>query len=147
MQEITERYFAKFHEHDLPLTWFDEEIESVFGIDVYSAKPVSSTERVYQCRKDDVELLIMRMEDINSVAEDAVRRFLDVSEFRLERANVGSKKAYGRIYADFREQVNLPESYLSKMYDSKYARHFYSSEEIDSFRRRWLPNQGAEGRA
>lgn len=140
VQEITEQYFAKFHEHELPLTWFDEEMESVFGIDIYSAKPVSSAERVYMCRNGKVELLVMRMEDIDDVAENAVRRFLHVNEFRLEQANVGNKKTYGRIYAEFRKQIKLPGSYLSKMYDSRYARHFYSSEEIESFRRRWLPN-------
>jgi hypothetical protein len=140
VQDITEQYLEKFHEHELPLTWFDEEMKSVFGIDVYSAKSVSSTERVYMYRHGNVELLVMRMEDINDVAENTVRRFLHVNEFRLEQANVGSKKTYARVYADFRKRIRLPESYLSKMYDSRYVRHFYSSEEIESFRRRWLPN-------
>lgn len=92
------------------------------------------------CRNAEVEVLVMRMEDINDVAENAVRRFLQVDEFQLEQANVGSRKTYGQVYADFRKQVKLPESYLSKMYDSKFARHFYSSEEIEGFRRRWLPD-------
>jgi hypothetical protein len=140
VQEITEQYFETFHEHDLPLTWFDEEMKNVFGIDIYSTEPVSSAERVYMCRNAEVEVLVMRMEDINDVAENAVRRFLQLDEFQLEQANVGSKKTYAQVYADFRKQVKLPESYLSKMYDSKFARHFYSSEEIESFRRRWLPD-------
>jgi Putative capsular polysaccharide synthesis protein len=136
---ITRHYLDKFHEHSYPLTWFDDEMKSVFGIDVFSADVSASQDRrVFRYQHKDLELLIIRTEDIDDVAEGALEQFLEIEEFQLKKANLSSEKKYNRVYGDFAKSVNLPETYVTRMYESKYARYFYSDQEIERFRTRWL---------
>jgi hypothetical protein len=52
--------------------------------------------------------------------------------------NTGEGKQYGEIYRSFLHAVQLPKSYVNSMYSSRYARHFYTPEEIDAFRTRHM---------
>ena len=138
IKEITQYYLQKFHEHDFPLTWFDEEMKAVFGIDVFSENvSLLQDRRVFVYDRDDLELLVIRTEDIDAVAQEALQQFLQIKDFRLKRANVSSEKNYNHVYADFTKFVRLPESYLTRMYESKYVRYFYSPSEVEGFRARW----------
>jgi hypothetical protein len=136
--EITRQYLEKFHEHTYPLSWFDDEMKRVFGIDVYSDEDLySRDERVFVYRRDELELLVLRTEDIDNVAQQALQEFLELENLELRNANVAADKEYSRVYRDFRDQVKLPEEYLTRMYDSKYAKHFYSPQEIQRFYAYW----------
>ena len=53
------------------------------------------------------------------------------------KTNVGSAKVYAPLYKEFKNSIVLPESYVDRMYTSKYMRHFYSEEEIARFREKW----------
>ena len=44
---------------------------------------------------------------------------------------------YAENYRRFIETLRPPKDYLDQMYDSRFARHFYSRDEIVSFRARW----------
>jgi hypothetical protein len=136
--EITQHYLQKFHEHSFPLTWFDEEMKNVFGIDVFSANiSLSQDHRVFIYKHDGLDLLVMRTEDIDDVAQEAVQQFLQIKGFRLKQSNLSSEKNYTRVYSDFTKFVKLPEAYLERMYESKYVNYFYSPREIERFRTRW----------
>jgi hypothetical protein len=137
IREITQHFLEKFHEHRLPLTWFDDEIKSVFGIDVFSASACSPKDGVFVYRHGNWDLLIMKTEAINIVAQDALRHFLQLRYFDLKRSNDSSDKQYSQMYDDFVKSADLPEDYLTTMYESKYSRHFYSSSEIERFKARW----------
>jgi hypothetical protein len=136
--EITRQYLEKFHEHTYPLSWFDDEMKRVFGIDVFSDEDLHSRdERVFVYRRDLLELLVLRTEDIDDVAQQALQEFLGLEDLELKHANVAADKEYSRVYRDFRNHVKLPEEYLTRMYDSKYAKLFYSPEEIQRFYAYW----------
>ncbi|MDJ0844898.1 putative capsular polysaccharide synthesis family protein [Crocosphaera sp.] len=85
-----------------------------------------------------VELLLIRTEDINSKMEEAIKEFMNIEEFKLSNANVANNKKYANKYKRFQQSIKLPESYIEEMYDSKYTRHFYSEEEIENFKAKWL---------
>lgn len=136
--EITRHYLQSFHEHNFPLTWFDDEMKNVFAIDVFSAEvSLSRDQRVFVYEHDALDLLVMRTEDIDDVAQEALQEFLQIKDFRLKQANVSSKKSYNRVYDDFTKFVKLPETYLTTVYESQYARYFYRPPEIERFRARW----------
>jgi len=91
--------------------------------------------RIY--RRNNVDLLLIRLENLNQCAAAAFKEFLDIDGFTLIDANVASEKVYAPLYKEMKGRIRLPESYLDAMYQSKYTRHFYSEEEIRRFRERW----------
>jgi Putative capsular polysaccharide synthesis protein len=136
--DITEVFFEKFHEHDLPLTWFDEEMKYVFGIDVFSADLSRFVDnRVFIYKHGDIDLLVLKTEDINYVAHEAVQKFLQITDFRVKQAHLSTEQHYSRVYEDFTKTAKLPNKYLATMYESKYVKYFYTSKEIAHFRARW----------
>jgi hypothetical protein len=136
--DITQCYMQRFHEHSYPLTWFDEEMKQVFGIDVFSANvSLSQEQRVFVYKHGDLDLLVLKTEDIDDIAQKALQEFLQIREFRLKQSNISSEKHYNRVYDDFTRLAQLPESYLSTMYESKYVNYFYRPKEIERFKARW----------
>jgi hypothetical protein len=128
--------FLEKWDHDTPLVYFDRELKGVLGIDVFSRE--FSTSKGYQIyREEPADVLLIRLENLSQCAQDAFGEFLNIDGFTLVRANVSSDKAYHAIYQKFLDSVVLPDSYVDRMYTSKYAQHFYSEEEIDLFRARW----------
>jgi hypothetical protein len=128
--------FFKAYPHNRPLTWFDQEMKMVFGIDIYNSEfPKTKGYEIYQ--GDRAQVLLIRVEDMDQCSQAAFREFLNIEKFDMIHANVGSQKTYGQIYRTFIDRINLPESYLDRMYNSKYAKHFYSPTEIERFRANW----------
>ncbi len=131
-----ESYFLDQYTHDVPDTWFDMEVKSLYGVDVF-AEPFDP-ERGYAIYRNDVaDVLLIKLEKLNACAADAMRDFLGIEDFRLEETNVAEDKEYAAIYQAFRKQIALPDSYLDRMYNSRVARRFYSPDEIAAFRRKW----------
>ena len=80
---------------------------------------------------------MLRLEDLNESIETALQSFLGIKSFKLENANVSSGKIYSDDYSLFKDQLKLPQSYIAKMYDSKYMRYFYTDSEINTFISKW----------
>jgi hypothetical protein len=122
--------------HERPLRYFDDEIKTVFGIDVYaSGFPVDKGYNVYQGEYAD--LLLIRIEDLDKCANTVFKQFLGLDDFKLVQANIASEKIYAPLYKAFKRSVRFPEEYVREMYESAYARQFYSDEEIRGFRQGW----------
>jgi len=135
VEELIKLFLEKYP-HDTPLTWFDSEMKSVFGIDVFAYDfPKSEGYKIY--RVEHADLLLMRLEDMNERIGEAFKEFLDIDRFALLDANVSSEKEYRSVYQEFVDSVILPDTYVERMYNSKYARHFYSDEELNRFKRKW----------
>ena len=132
---LVQLFFDRLY-HDRPLVFFDEEIKRVFGIDVFSSEfPISKGFKIY--KGEHAEVLLIRLEDLNDCAEDAFREFLNIEDLTLLNTNVGTQKVYAPIYRQILDSIVLPESYVERVYTSKYMRHFYSEAEILKFRARW----------
>jgi hypothetical protein len=111
-------------------------MKSVFDIDVFNCDfPKSKGYKVY--RANHADLLLMRLEDMNARISEAFKAFLDIDSFTLLDSNVSSQKDYRRVYQEFINSIILPDAYIEKMYNSKYARHFYSNEELNEFKKKW----------
>lgn len=136
IRELIEE-FLKNYSHDIFLKWFDEEMKRVFGLDVFSnAFPKSRGYKIY--KGEIVEALLLRLENINECSHVAFKEFLNTDEFKLIKANVSRKKKYYADYRDFVDAVVLPHSYIDRMYSLKYAQHFYSEQELNAYKIKWL---------
>jgi len=142
LEPLSRLFFEKVN-HDSPDQFFDREIRGVLGVDVFDREfPKSKGYCIYEGKSADI--LLLRLEDLNRVAAEAFREFLDISHFELTIANVGEEKSYALLYKKFKEQVDLPDEYLERMYDSRYMRHFYSAGEIDRFQNKWRKTEKQE---
>jgi len=135
MRKLSDLYFDRLN-HDSPLVFFDRELKSLFGVDVFASEfPKSEGFEIYQSEKADA--LVIRLENLNHCFKDAFKKFLNVNNFTLDNTNIGKAKIYASIYKNFKETIHLPDNYLDKFYNSKYMRHFYTEMEIEGFREKW----------
>lgn len=119
-----------------PLVWFDEELKAVFDVDVYARSfPAEVGFRTYSSATANV--LLIRVEDLDRVASDALGSFLGVSGVTVGRRNDSLGKPYSAVYRRFKELLIMPEDYLDRLYTSRYATHFYTEAETAMFRARW----------
>ena len=140
--------FKTKHSHSHPLTWFDEEVKEVLGIDVYRY-PFPKEKGHLTIKEGKFELLVLKAETTDSIKEQAIATFLDMPNFKLSiRSNVSAEKQYAATYREFKESIRLSHDYLDMMYNSKYARHFYSEREIDNAYAKWrkeTPGESSDG--
>lgn len=135
VEEMIELFLQESN-HELPLIWFDSFLKPVFDIDVYAKKFPAEQGYDYYSRKN-VELVLIRLEDINDCAETAINEFLSIDSFTLEKANISSEKDYSEAYSKFKKLIKLPNEYINEMYSSRFTQHFYTQGEIDKMKARW----------
>ena len=130
------RRFATTEGIPRTVDWFDRELEPSLGIDVY-AHPFDPAVGYGLIETPSVRLLLLRQESLD-VAPAALGQFLGLPHaLALERENEGASKEYSDLYSSIRRDVRLPSTTLDLAYASRFARHFYSPEELDGFRSRW----------
>jgi hypothetical protein len=128
--------FIEKYMHWRPLTWLDAEVKTHFGIDIFQHSfPI---EKGYTTiSRENVSLLVLRCELDDRAKARAIADFLELDEFEIVRSNVRNEKPEAQKYEEFKRQISMPPALLDRMYDSKFARHFYSREERAFFRERW----------
>ena len=128
--------FLTRYMHWRPLTWFDAELKTTLGVDVFQ-QPFDCARGFAEIASDQVQLLVMKSElDDNSKAR-AIADFLGLDSFSIVRSNVSSNRSHATRYDEFKRRIRVPDWLLDEMYNSKYARHFYSPEERTRCRQRW----------
>lgn len=138
LQEVSKNFFEKYP-HDMPLTWFDDELKLAFGIDVFAREfPKNKGYKIYE--GEFVDVLVLKLEKMNEIINDAIEKFLNIKSFRLIKSNIGKDKNYSALYKDLLPSIVIPKSYIERMYNSKYTKHFYSQEEIENFKIKWSNN-------
>jgi Putative capsular polysaccharide synthesis protein len=116
--------------------WFDNELAPFTGIDVY-AQPFPKERGWQRFSNDAVELLVLRLEDLDRVFGEALTSFLGQPIAELELHHIGDEQKYAELYKRFKATQRFPAEVLDRYYDTAYCRHFYTPEEIARFRQRW----------
>jgi hypothetical protein len=119
------KLFFSGYVHEVPLTWFNNEIKQTLGIDVYEFK-FPKEHGYLEIRDRRLELLVIKTEIPDQSKAAAIAKFLDLEDLQLKRSNIGNQKIYSDAYQEFRKKICLPVSYVDQMVESKYAQHFYS---------------------
>lgn len=135
IEELVRDFIHKYN-HDVPLTWFDEELRATTGIDVYQ-HPFPHQKGCQRIDDPPFRVLVMRHDLADEVKGSRIAEFLGLDSFHITRVNVSSSKEYAETYRAFLASIQLPEDYVDRMLSSKYARHFYSPEEREALSRRW----------
>jgi hypothetical protein len=117
-------------------------VKEVFGIDVY-ARPFDTGRGFDTYGEGRFSMLVLRLEDLNARFAEAVHQFLGVRKARLKTVNKAEDKWYGDLYRRFVSEVTLPDGYLDGVYGSKFARHFYTPQELAAHRWRWSARRAA----
>ena len=133
--ELENAFLDRF-DHDAPLSWFQSQLEPVFGIDVFAA-PFDTEQGYATYEGPGARLLVIRLENLMEYGQTAIGEFLGLDQFELVTANIARDKRYANLYSEFERSVTLPVSYLERMYESRFARHFYRAAEIEAFEQRW----------
>lgn len=135
VDDLIDQFFKRYR-HDTPLKWFDNELKSVFGIDVYS-ETFNKDQGFSIYGNDSTEVLVLRLENLNKCAKIAFSEFLGLNNFNLIQSNISNNKYYKELYFNFKHRINIPSTYIEKMYKSKFCKHFYSEIEINKFVKYW----------
>jgi hypothetical protein len=134
-----QQHFLNEFNHDGLFPWFDHQLKAVLDIDVFAIP--SPREKGYTIYENErARILLIRMEDLDSCAPEAFKKFLGIDNFILRRKNISEKKLYKGIYRSFLNDLCLPDFYLDRMYNNRYTSHFYSKAEITAFRNKWRGN-------
>jgi hypothetical protein len=133
--KLIEQFFSEYR-HEVPLTWFDNEIKQTLEIDVYKYRfPKKLGHLTIQNAR--IDLLVIKNEISDQSKAAAIAKFLDLDNFQLKRSNISYQKKYSVVYREFKKKICLPQAYVDQMLTSKYTQHFYSNVELEEIRRTW----------
>jgi len=114
------------------LDWFEKSFEPFLGINVYNY-PFPHEKGWLLIEKDDIRLLILRTEELNSVWEEAGPKLLGQKVKPMGHTN----KTGTTFYDEFKKHGQLPQEIVDTLLDSKLMRHFYTETERKAFRAKW----------
>lgn len=128
------KFFA-FCPHAAPLYWIDNEIKSNFGFDLYDYD-FDRDKGYTRFLANGFDVFVYKLEKLDRL-EKEIGDFLEETDFRLKNDNVSSKSWHGEYYKNFVKNAKFSQAYLDFLYESKFAKHFYTDTEIQSFYKKW----------
>ena len=131
-EELLEIFIAKYP-HRVPYDWFDLEFRNELGIDVY-AEPFDHDQRYVKLTK--ARALIFRVDCDDTTKSREITEALGFN-VEVRRDHDGSAKQYAEKYSEFKRIARLPDDFLDTAYGSKYAKHFWSEQELSRYRSAW----------
>lgn len=136
---VIHRKFKQFDESKSRIcTWFDREMKTTLGIDIFDYP--FDPERGYQViQTDKADVLLLRLEDLNRIGGNVVSDFLGLrSPLTLKNRNQRDRsKEIADLYSYVKANLNLPRPLCRKVYQTRYATHFYSKSERKAFINKW----------
>lgn len=129
-------FLDKF-EHDRILNWYQTDFLTATGVDIYEHQ-FDKDRGWSRIETHQVDILILKVELDDKFKEQAIAQFLDIPKFNLQSANIAKNKKYASDYQKFKANIVLPEEHIDQMLTSKYMKHFYTDEEINYVRNKWL---------
>jgi hypothetical protein len=136
IQEIVDD-FVHTYPYYWSLLWFEQELNNTLEFNIYDY-PFDHEKGYTFYKLKNVDLLVLRTEDLNRSAPEALEKLLDLEDVEMLTSNVTEDKGRVRqVYIDFKREAKFSQRYLDLMYNSKYTQHFYTKEEIAQFRARW----------
>ncbi len=132
--EILNRIFKNDITSELE-SWYDREIKSVFGIDVFDENFVFNNDMTIVVN-GEVHLLLLKMESMNDVFPKAIQQFLQTEEMQIDNSNVSENKHYAKSYQVIKEQFRLPTSMLDEITNSRYFQKFYKLDK-EKIEKKW----------
>ena len=123
-------------EQQFALNWLDEHLKPQTHIDVYRQPfPIDRKWQIY--KRGFTRVLLYRTDLKRSEQTKLISRFLGIKLDEIGPENTAKGKNYAKLYSQFRESAKLPEQYIRRMHDSRFAQHFWSPEELKAAADKW----------
>ena len=137
LRKHIENYLMRFDEKSDPACcWFDKELQGVFGVDLLAC-PFNTAKGYQRYQTKHADILMIRLEDLDSCAAEAMADFLAIDTFQLADSNVSATKPYAALYRRLHDELRFERSLLDRFYSSRVAQHFYTASEIEAFKAKW----------
>lgn len=120
--------FDNAFDHYYGEAWFDKELFRLTGVDVFSY-PFDPQVGHVTIKMGKYEIFIVRLESL-SASVGALSAFVGY-DVDLRISNDSAEKWYACVYERFLRAHTPPENYVSSLYESKLASHFYSKSELE----------------
>ena len=119
-----------------PDFWFDTELQDLFDFDIY-AQPFEPSQgyAIYHTARADI--LLIRLEDLSRVGAASLAEFFGVPSITLLKSNERALTVLNHEYRQVQQTLKFPAGFLDSLYAMRYARHFYTSSEVEKFKQRW----------
>jgi hypothetical protein len=130
-------YFHDRFAHDGMLNWFEDEWNVTTGVDVYSV-PFDRGRGWHVYRRAKVKALVLSAHLSDEAKAEALVGFVDQPVPVVPRVNEGRDRSSPEIYGRLQESIRDNSSLVDRLLGSQYTRHFFSEEQIEGFRNRWL---------
>ena len=132
-------YFVNFDEkEDYVCQWFEREIIDQMNIPLYETE--FPKDKNYQLiEHDGIRLLAFRIEDYLDILNEGVafNEWLGQQvQMNASRSNSASDRDSFKSYLRVKDGLKIPVTALEKIYDTKFARHFYADSR-DALIRKW----------
>src|SRR5574342_1180463 len=103
--------FLEHYPHNVCLEWFDENLRTTFGVDVFSEGfPFERKWKIY--RHKSARVLVYRSDLDRSKQLEVISAFIGRIIPQWVYSNVSSDKNYSELYKSFVESVKMPDVYI-----------------------------------
>lgn len=136
-QQLQQLFIEKY-DIFYPQRWFDEELLSTFKeFNPFEVGfPYKKGYKIYKAGKN--KHLIIRLEDADMVFSKAIKQLLGVRNVEMIHINkLEDKKYIGQKYLEM-TKLKYPKEFVEKVYSQKYVQHFYTQDEIEKFKNKYV---------
>lgn len=116
--------------------WFEKELQRYTGLDVF-AQPFDRERGWQEYKLGNLAVLLMKIELDIPTKNSILSSFLNLKNLQIRSINRGEDQSYASIYQLFRENFSLKQDRLDEIYSGRYAKHFYTQQEISRFMHKW----------
>lgn len=135
--EEVRNIFLQKYDNNKAIHWFDKHLKPLTGIDVFAEEfPKDIKWKTY--KRGNIRVLVYRLDLEKEKQLEIISDFVGykITEWKIE--NVGENRTYGDFYKQFCNEINLPSEYLEFIQSQKLAKHFWTDEENQKVKQRWL---------
>ena len=128
---LNDKYFlTNSNEEDL---WIKNELINTFGFLVYKKNEIKNNNYILE-KTPNVDLLILKMENLNKNFSFAVSNFLNLEKpINFKKYNSGEEKYYKNEYKKFNDNFKLKTQTLKILTETKYFNTFYCDVKLKIF--------------
>lgn len=123
--DAAQLYWRDFYK-TTPDTWFQNEFEAVFGLDVYSSHFPDKGWHLWNAERYDI--IILRSEKPNIEKQEIISDFLGKDILLNYENSESSQSALKPLYEKFKDFNQLDREEIEKIAVSKYMAHFYAPD-------------------
>lgn len=138
IDELVNMFFEQDFREVSWLHWFEDEYMPVLGVNLYE-HPFPKDQGYLRIEHGPIELLLLKTEVGEEKKSEVITDFVGLARpLEFDRLNITADKSYGPIYKAFKSQLEIPETLVERVYNDPIVKYFYSDDELDQFRTKWL---------